>query len=266
MPIPNDQVLFLDVGDTLVFARRTMHEAIAEICQRDGLPVKEEFIRRTAIEIKPSLGPVTTLDLDAFRGWWMRMYEGVLLRCGYEGDLASAQKNLWEIWRSGKALRPFPDTIDALERLRELGVRLSVISNWDDTLKTVLKNLGLESFFEHVFCSYSLGLEKPDPQLFRYALRTVGLEDNPGTAWHIGDSPEKDVSGAQAVGIRPILIDYFNKFDDDDIEVPIARSLSDVVGIVANGRTSSDGVSLWHAPRDVGAEANGELEESGEKR
>ena len=229
----NGRVIFLDAGDTLVFARRTMHEAIVEICRREGLTVEEEFVRRTAIEIKPTLGPVSTLNLDSFRGWWMRLYKELLLRCDFRGDIAAAQRELWGIWRSGKSLRLFPDTRDALERLREMGCRLSVISNWDDTLENVLDNLDLGAYLEHVFCSYSLGLEKPDPRIFEHALKTVGLQDNPAGAWHVGDSLEKDVQGAGAVGIRPILIDYFNKYEGNDMEVPVARSLFDVVGIVA---------------------------------
>ncbi len=234
MPEPNKTVVFLDAGDTLIFARRTMHEAIVSICRKAGLEVEEQFVRQNAIEIKPTLGPVTTLDLEAFRAWWMRLYMELLRRCGYQGSIEEAQKELWNIWRSGSALRLFPDTLDALEALHVPGYRMAVISNWDDTLETALRSTGIRKYFEKVFCSYSLGIEKPDPAIFRCALREMAVEAC--DAWHVGDSMDSDVEGAMAAGIRPILIDYFGKYDSAPLGVPLARSLSDVVRIL-DGKT-----------------------------
>ena len=234
MPKQDGAVIFLDAGDTLIFARRTMHEAIVGVCRDTGVNIEERFVRETAMAIKPTLGPVTTLDLDAFRGWWMRMYDELLQRCGYTGSIFAAQEKLWHVWRSGHALRLFPDTLDALKDLRARGYRLAVISNWDDTLDNALRRLDIRQYFEEVFVSYLLGVEKPDPKIFHHALRVMDAESE--SVWHVGDSLESDVAGAKNAGIRPILIDYFDKFDDREMDVPVARSLSEVAGIVGNRR------------------------------
>lgn len=228
----NETVLFFDVGDTLIFARRTLHEAIVNICRRDGVEVEESLVRTSAAAIKETLGPVTTLRLDAFQDWWMRMYAELLRRCGYRGDVRAAQEELRELWRSGRALRLFPDTLDTLKSLRDRGYRLAVVSNWDDTLDEVLTRLSVRRYFEEVFCSYLLGTEKPDPRIFQHALRTMNVQAQ--SAWHIGDSPESDVTGARNVGIHPVLIDHFGRFDGQDMDVPVARSLSDVPRIVGS--------------------------------
>ncbi|MFH1739447.1 MAG: HAD-IA family hydrolase, partial [bacterium] len=196
-------VIFLDAGDTLIFARRTMHEAIVEVCRDTGATIEERFVRETAIAIKPTLGPVTTLDRDAFRGWWMRMYDELLRRCGYTGSIDAAREKLWDVWRSGRALRLFPDTLDALRGLRASEYRLAVVSNWDDTLDNALRRLDIRQYFEEVFASYLLGVEKPDPEIFHHALRVMNA--NPESVWHAGDSLESDVDGARNAGIRPIL-------------------------------------------------------------
>ncbi len=249
MPEPNKTVVFLDVGDTLIFARRTMHEAIVAICKKAGLEVEEQFVRENAIEIKPTLGPMTTLDLEAFRAWWMRLYTELLNRCGYPGNIKKAQEELWSIWRSGTALRLFPDTRHSLDTLHRQGYRMAIISNWGDTLETALRSTGIRRYFEKVFGSYSLGVEKPDPEIFRLALREMAVHSR--HAWHVGDSMDSDVEGAMAAGIRPILIDYFGKYDGVPPGVPLARSLSDVVQIL-DGKTQGKQI--------------GNLEDSGTKR
>lgn len=226
-----ETVIFFDVGDTLIFARRTLHEAIVKICQRDGVEVEESLVRETAAAIKPTLGLVTTLDLEAFRRWWMRMYAELLRRCGYRGDIPSAQDELWGLWRSGRALRLFPDTVDTLKNLQAQRYRLAVVSNWDDTLHRTLIRLGIRPYFEEVFCSYLLGAEKPDPRLFQHALRAMNVDAQ--SVWHVGDSLESDVAGARSVGIRPILIDHFGRFNGQNIDVPVARSLSQVLSVIS---------------------------------
>ena len=51
----------------------------------------------------------------------------------------------------------------------------------------------------------SAGARKPDPAIFAAALELAGAP--PDEALHVGDTPEEDVDGARAAGIRPLLID-----------------------------------------------------------
>ena len=63
--------------------------------------------------------------------------------------------------------------------------------------------LGLSALVEDVFSSALIGYDKPHPELFRHALRAC---DDPARRWMVGDNPEADVRGAQAVGIPAVLI------------------------------------------------------------
>ncbi|HOE10681.1 MAG TPA: HAD-IA family hydrolase [bacterium] len=126
---------------------------------------------------------------------------------------------------------------------------MAIISNWDDTLDTVLESTNIRKYFEKVFGSYSLGVEKPDREIFRLALHEMAVDSR--HAWHVGDSLDNDVEGAMAAGIRPILIDYFGKYDGAPPGVPLARSLSDVAQIL-DGKTQAKQI--------------GNLEDSGTKR
>ena len=49
------------------------------------------------------------------------------------------------------------------------------------------------------------GAAKPDPRLFEAALELADCD--PADAVHVGDSPDKDVAGAEAAGVRALLID-----------------------------------------------------------
>ena len=50
------------------------------------------------------------------------------------------------------------------------------------------------------------GARKPDPAIFDAALELAGVRA-PSEALHVGDTPEEDVAGAEAAGIRCLLLD-----------------------------------------------------------
>lgn len=98
----------------------------------------------------------------------------------------------------------FPDVVPALRELRERGVRLVVVSNWDCSLPEWLEGAGLASLLDGTVSSAAAGEAKPGPAAFRAGLELAGVE--PGEALHVGDSPEADIEGARAAGIRAVLL------------------------------------------------------------
>lgn len=100
---------------------------------------------------------------------------------------------------------PFPEAAGTLERIRKLGVRMAVISNFVDTLTAVCELHGLAPYFEEIVASVEAGAMKPDSRIFA---RTVRRLDLPASeVWHIGDNYWTDVLGARAAGLIPVLID-----------------------------------------------------------
>jgi HAD superfamily hydrolase (TIGR01509 family) len=91
-----------------------------------------------------------------------------------------------------------PGVPEALGRLRERGLALAVVSNWDISLHGRLASLGLDALVDTVVASADVGVAKPDPRLFRAALERLGAE--PGRALHVGDRDE-DEQGARAAGL-----------------------------------------------------------------
>jgi len=101
--------------------------------------------------------------------------------------------------------RAYPDAAPALAELRALGVRLVCVSNWDYSLPDVLARVGLADELDGVVTSAAVGARKPDPRLFEAALEVAGCAAD--EALQVGDTPTEDVEGANAAGIRALLID-----------------------------------------------------------
>jgi putative hydrolase of the HAD superfamily len=98
----------------------------------------------------------------------------------------------------------YADAAPALRELRERGLSLVAVSNWDCSLSAVLERCGLGGLLDGAVSSAAAGARKPDPAIFEPALELAGC--SPDEALHVGDTPEEDVEGARAAGIRALLI------------------------------------------------------------
>ena len=128
--------------------------------------------------------------------------------------------------RDADGVDPLPGLSPTLRRrsphLRERGLALLCVSNWDIALPEVLERVGLAGALEGVVTSAAVGARKPDPAIFAAALELAGCE--PGEALHVGDTPAEDVDGARAAGIPPLLLDR----DSADRDAGEIASLSEI--------------------------------------
>jgi HAD superfamily hydrolase (TIGR01549 family) len=104
--------------------------------------------------------------------------------------------NLW----SG----PAEGARETLAALASRGYRLGVISNADGRVRKLLEDAGLATHLEFILDSAEVGIEKPDPRIFLAATGQLGLP--PAACAYVGDLYEIDILGAEAAGLRPILI------------------------------------------------------------
>ena len=117
-------------------------------------------------------------------------------------DLADAYAKL----REGRA-QLFPGSIATLEHFRRQGVRLGLVTNGSsDMQRGKLERFGLEPCFDHILIEGEFGIGKPDEQVFRHALEQLNVA--PTDAWMVGDDLERDVAGAQRVGLYSIWVDW----------------------------------------------------------
>jgi putative hydrolase of the HAD superfamily len=98
----------------------------------------------------------------------------------------------------------YPDALATLAALRERGLALVVVSNWDVSLSVVLAETGLAGALDGVITSAAVGAPKPAVAIFEAALELAGV--TPAQAVHVGDSLAQDVLGARAAGVAPVLL------------------------------------------------------------
>lgn len=98
------------------------------------------------------------------------------------------------------------DAIPTLERLRDRGYRLGLISNAGDdaNVQRLVDQAALRPYFDIILSSAKLGIRKPNPRIFEHALNHLGTP--PAQAAMVGDTLGADILGAQNAGIFAIWI------------------------------------------------------------
>ena len=239
------RALFFDVGETLVYPHPSAEEVIAAACREAGFPVTDAQVSAAEAATGPRLierqatgGELYSVSMDSSRRFWTWVYAQILTELGIPeahhtalGERFHAHFNALETWRL------YPDAIPTLEALqprRRTGMKMGIISNWEDWLEVLLTHLDLARYFDFAVISATVRLEKPDPAIFRDALERAGVR--PHEAVHIGDSVHADVEGALGVGVVPILLDRRRRYAETADSLPagthVVQSLEELLALL----------------------------------
>ncbi len=120
----------------------------------------------------------------------------------------------------------FPNTLEVLKQLHP-HYHMHIITNgFREVQSKKMANSGLTPFFENIFISELIGVQKPHPYFFYYSIRSCKALKNESLV--IGDSLEADIEGAINAGIDQV---FFNskKLDHDK---KITHEISDLQEIL----------------------------------
>jgi len=221
MNVPVARTVLFDAGGVLLdldyaFLRRllvarhvpTTVEALAE----------SESIARTTIDRRVREGGRSS---EAWRDY----FRILLTRVGAppEGTeeiidtLAEAHQRvgLWTVAIDG--------AVQTVRALKDAGHRLGVVSNAEGRVAIDLAGAGYEGLFETIVDSHLVGVEKPDPAIFRIALERMNAA--PETTVFLGDVPAVDVAGARAAGLTAVLLDRHDLYAS--VDAPRLRSIDE---------------------------------------
>ena len=123
----------------------------------------------------------------------------------------------------------FEDAVPTLRKVREAGLAAVVFTNGnEDHQRYKVDRLGLADEIDVLISSETLPAGKPDPRAFLQTVDRLGLTMS--DVLMVGDSLEKDVRGALAVGIDAVLIDRYDVHAAAGVrrvrslhELPVAR-------------------------------------------
>ncbi|KAM3706693.1 hypothetical protein ACJW31_03G169500 [Castanea mollissima] len=108
-------------------------------------------------------------------------------------------EEVYEYYAKGDAWRLPDGAYETITLLKDAGVKIAVVSNFDTRLRKLLKDLNVLDLFDAVIISSEVGYEKPDIKIFKAALDQVNVEAC--KAVHVGDDQKADKEGANAIGI-----------------------------------------------------------------
>ena len=168
--------IFFDLGSTLIDETEADARRIEEMTE--GTSVTPEAYREKRLE---------------------------LIRQGLPGDAAAIAffglaKTPWH----SELERPYPDAAPTLAELKRRRYRLGVVANQNPGTEERLAAWGLLQYFDVAAASAELGVAKPDPAIFQWALERAGCA--PGEAVLVGDRLDNDIAPAKALGLHTVRL------------------------------------------------------------
>ena len=201
--------LLLDVGGVLLLPdHRAIKTALENVDVRADPPSfdRAQYVAMAAADAAASEAEGLSMYWEAFVG-----------ALGVPDEaLADAVAALRRVFIPGSRTwnRPVNDSVEALRRLAGRKTQVAIVSNASETLEEELRRFGIcqvgpgpGTEVDAVIVSDVVGVEKPDPAIFRIALATIGVEAS--NAVHVGDSVRFDVDGARNAGVEPMHFDPY---------------------------------------------------------
>lgn len=203
--------LFFDAGNTLILFD---YDLIARTVTEAGFPVTSDQVMRAEYAVRFAvdellapylLDPHTPVppmsEITPYGNFHGHIFTELGVPDRFYPEIDLKLKALYgQLWKVVA-----PGTAEALDRLKQKGHRLNVISNSDGSVERILKEVGLRPYFERVFDSYIVGLEKPNPDFFRFAMNEVDAD--PRESMYFGDFYSIDYLGSRKAGMTGVLFD-----------------------------------------------------------
>jgi putative hydrolase of the HAD superfamily len=224
-----DAVLF-DAGGVLVVPDPA---AIAPVLRRFGAdPRPEDVVRAHYAGMRAQ-----DAEADDHDDWDLYKIR-LAMTAGVPADLAvDAAAALTQVWSPYMWRHPLAESVAALSELHGLGTPIGVVSNANGQIAGMLAVQGVCQVgpgagvpVSVIVDSEVVGVMKPDPEIFTFALDVLGIE--PERVGYVGDSVRNDVRGAEAAGLVPLHLDPYD--DHPDATHRRLRTLHDLLPLVSS--------------------------------
>ena len=199
-----------------------------EAAERYGIELDAERYAEARVAALADLQKHPELDHD--EEIWVRFTEDIIRGMG--GDGPAVREIALEItrgWEQHENFELYEDVLPTLAHLREHGLRIGLVSNTSRDLDAFIRHFELD--VDAWLSSGTHGKVKPSPTIFRTVLELLEVE--PDEAAMVGDSPDDDVDGARALGMRAFLLDREGRFPERDDTLPDLRAVPRALGVAA---------------------------------
>jgi HAD superfamily hydrolase (TIGR01549 family) len=199
------KAVFFDMGGTLLDmkADKSSHLLVLEAAKaRYGLDLSVEELHRRIVQhlerFEPSQAqhwkPILELTEEAYREQMAELGIDIGNR-----DSEWFMKTYKATYRKG--VRLAAGAMDVLRGAKLLGLHVGILSDVDEEWAAMLvDSLRIRPLLDSVTTSQAVGVGKPNPKMFYAALKKSRCEA--GEAILVGDSLERDIRGAKAIGMK----------------------------------------------------------------
>ncbi len=226
------KAVFFDLYHTLVRYEPPREELQSKALKELGIEAKPEALGRPIaaadefIYREIARQPLTKRSDEDKMALWMQYQRVFLKEAGIPASEQLVLGLLGKMRRTSMKLVAFEDAAPALADLKSRGLILGLISNVDKDVAPLLAEVGLASLLQIIVTSQEVGFSKPQPEIFRAALKRAGVKA--AEAIFVGDQYKIDVEGARGVGMKGILLDRAGYAGD--VDSPRIRNLSELAG------------------------------------
>jgi len=255
------KAVMFDLDDTLVVENEAAKQAFSQTCSeaQNLCGVDPLLLFQTLIETCRNLWETSALwpylkniGISDWEGMWgvfkgehenmkrlhswapkyrFQSWNLSLEKCGIKDE--SLAKRLDQIHQQErrKLHRVFPDVIPCLEILKK-SCRLCILSNGaPDLQREKMSGAKIDRFFNTLVISGGIGIGKPNPEIFRFALHKMNLSSSESLM--VGDNLKTDILGANNAGIPTVWLNREEQ-DRDDAFIPTyeIKTLEEITRIV----------------------------------
>jgi HAD superfamily hydrolase (TIGR01549 family) len=159
---------------------------------------------------------------------WVAFTERIIRGMGGDSDEAyQAAVEMTRAWEHAHNFDLYDDVPPVLDELRRRGLKLGIVSNTGRDVDEFLAHHNLS--IDAALSSRVHGRVKPHPTIFQAVLERLGVEA--GQTAMVGDSPEDDLEGARALGMRAFLVDREGVYPEADDRLPDLFALPAALGL-----------------------------------
>ncbi len=204
------QTVFFDAAGTLFHVRGSLGKIYSDMMARHGARMASETVEIRFKQAFATAPPLTfpgaaSEDIPRLeRAWWRTLVAQVMHPAEPFEKFEECFNDLFELFQTERGWELDPGAKPLLDYLASGGRTMGIVSNFDSRLRSILHNLGIAHYFKSVTVATEAGIAKPNPEIFRLAMRRHGLAT--GEAIYVGDSMKRDVEASRAAGLIPVLI------------------------------------------------------------
>lgn len=195
--------VFFDVDFTLIHPGPVLQaEGHRAFCDRHGVaidPSRWDDAVRGASSLLHSGDQL--YDAQIFIDYTAKIIEGM---GGTGPGVGPASREIYGEWAACHHFSLYDDVAATLMRLHREGYRIGLISNTHRCLTSFQSHFALEGLISAAVSSSAHGYMKPHPSIFEAALTLAGVSAEESVM--VGDSYAHDIAGAEAIGMRGILL------------------------------------------------------------